>query len=133
RRDGDAVDHFAVAAARQDADAPAEPRRGQRRIERRAAENGRAVRLDVGDDLADDDVFGRAQALHAFRLLAGRDRLTRIKLARAGATGRERRIARLAARAHAASLAALRGGLAGRRRGRFRSIVGPAVTHAAAP
>jgi hypothetical protein len=64
RRNRYPVDGFTVAPSRQNADAPAQAGGGERRIERGTAKHGRAVREEIGANVADDQVFGRASRLH---------------------------------------------------------------------
>src|ERR671913_223105 len=65
RRYVDSVDALAVAAPGEHAHPRPEARRGQRRVERGAAENAATVRLNVADDLPDDEVIRRPLGLHS--------------------------------------------------------------------
>src|ERR671921_1225791 len=76
RRDIDAIDALAVAAPGQDSDPRPEACRGQRRVERGPAEDAAPVRLDVADDLPDDQIVRRPLGLHPFERPAGAERLS---------------------------------------------------------
>ena len=62
-RNRDAIDRHTITAARQDADAPAEGCHRQGGVEGGAAEDGRSVRQDIGTNMADEHVIGRALGL----------------------------------------------------------------------
>src|SRR5215207_10269036 len=75
RRDVDTIDALPVTAPGENADPRSKACRGQRRVERGPAEDATPVRLNVADDLTDDQVVGRPLGLHPLERAAGTQRL----------------------------------------------------------
>ena len=97
RRHVDAIDALAVAAPGEDSNPCPEARRGQRRIEGGPTEDAATIRLDVADDLADDQVVRRPLGLHPLERPARAERLplAAAPVAATRDTWRQRRISRL--------------------------------------
>src|ERR687897_347320 len=97
RRYVDSVDALAVAAPGEHAHPRSKACRRQRRVERGAAEDTATVRLDVADNLPNDEVIRRPLGLHPLEWSARAERLplAAAPVAAARDTGRQRRISRL--------------------------------------